>query len=272
MRYSLVFTDIDGTLLNEKREVTQRVKQSLAELDRRAVRVILVTARPPRAATPIYQELGLTGPLIAYNGAMAYEPQTGRTLFSHSMSKELAGQLVAAIRAVAPEVNFGLEMEDDWYVDRYDPRLEDWEVNPSAQMHRFGRLEEALASSPCGVSKLYLFAGPAERAALEARLEAVGVSDQIFVTSSAHNFVEILPAGVNKGSALRAMAAILGARREATLYLGDEEADVPALLEAGLGVAMGNAPDRVKQAAQAVTLPNTEDGWAEAIDAHVLAG
>lgn len=60
--------------------------------------------------------------------------------------------------------------------------------------------------------------------------------------------------------------------REATLYLGDEEADVPALQEAGLGIAMGNAPDRVKQAARAVTGPNTADGWAEAISAHVLAG
>lgn len=69
------------------------------------------------------------------------------------------------------------------------------------------------------------------------------------------DFVEILAGGVNNGSAL-----------------GDEENDIPALQEAGLGIAMANAAERVKRAARFIAGPNTADGWAEAIERYVLTG
>lgn len=273
MGYRLVMTDIDGTMLNEKGQATERVRATLAELERRGIPVVLVTARPPRRVFDLYRELGLKGPVVAYNGAIAFEPDNGRVLFAHTMPKPLALKVVAAMRAAAPEANLGLELEDEWRVDRHEPRFQElWERGLITDFPLFGQLEEVLATTDRQVNKCYLFASPEQRAALEANLEAAGVRGEVYVTSSSTNLVEILPGGVNKGSALRALAAILGVPREQTLYLGDEEADMPALQEAGLGIAMGNAPDRVKAVAGALTLSNAEEGWAEAIAAHVLAG
>ncbi|MFZ5823163.1 MAG: Cof-type HAD-IIB family hydrolase [Bacillota bacterium] len=275
MRYRLIATDIDGTLLNDEGQVTGRARAALAELERRGATVVLTTARPPRRIGELYRELGLTGPVIAYNGGLAYEPLTGRTLFAHTMEVQIALQVVAAMRAVAPGASLGMELEDHWHVDQFSPRFQELkEQGLLTDMPFFGPLEEALSTTTRGVNKLYFYPAPGLRALFEQRLEEAGISSQVYVTSSnsASNFTEILPGGVNKGAALRALAAILGIPREATLYLGDEEADMPALQEAGLGIAMGNAPDRVKQAARVVTGPNTADGWADAIEEHVLAG
>lgn len=271
MAYRLVVTDIDGTLLNEVGETTERVRATLGELERRGTPVVLATARPPRLVHALYNDLGLTGPVIAYNGSMALEPRTGRILFSHTLPIPLAQQVVATLRAVAPDLMIGLELEDEWHVDFITPSLRALlDSGRYGEPPIAGPVEEALATTARGVSKFYFTAPPAVRAAFEERLEQQGIREQVFVTSSHTNFVEVLAGGVNKGSALRALAAILGVPREAIIYLGDAEADMPALAEAGLGVAMGNAPDRVKAVAGSITRSNSEDGWVEAIAAHVL--
>lgn len=84
--------------------------------------------------------------------------------------------------------------------------------------------------------------------------------------------MEMLAQDVNKGAALRALAAaVLRVPMECTQALGDEENDIPALQAAGLGIAMGNASDHTKRLAGAVTGPNSADGWDEAVEKHVLA-
>jgi len=272
MRYRLIATDIDGTLLDDRGAVSRRARSVLARLAERSIPVVLTTARPPRRVGALHQELGLTTPVIAYNGGIAFAPQTGQTLFAHSMEKAVASQVLSALRAVAPEVNPGMELADEWRVDRFEPRFQELhEQGLITDFPLFGRLEDVLTQTTRPVNKLYFDGSQAMRSAFEGALAERRVRDQVFVTSSGQDFVEILPAGVNKGSALRALAAILGIPREQVLYLGDEEADVPALQEAGLGIAMGNAPERVKRAAGAVTGTNRADGWAEAIERHVLS-
>ncbi len=272
MSYRLIATDIDGTLLDQEGAVTRRATATLARLAERGIPVVLATARPPRRVRPLHAELGLTTPVIAYNGGIAFEPQTGRVLFNHAMELSIARDVLAAIRTAAPAANPGMELADEWYIDRPEPRLQDlFDQGVIADFPFVGPLEEALAATTRPLNKLYFFGSAEVRAAFEAALVERGIRDQVFVTSSSRDFVEILPAGVNKGTALRALAAIMGIPREQLLYLGDEEADVPALQEAGLGIAMGNAPERVKRAAGAVTGANTADGWAEAVDRYVLS-
>ncbi|HYF91032.1 MAG TPA: Cof-type HAD-IIB family hydrolase [Symbiobacteriaceae bacterium] len=266
MTYRLIATDIDGTLLNESHEVTPRTRQAVAELQRRGVTLVLTTARPPRAIRHIYDDLGLNGPVIAYNGALVYDPAHDRPLLHHPIHQEAALAIVAAIRAAAPELNLGLELMDEWHVDRVDEHLQ-WILDTNrVAAPIFGDVARAIETTRRKVSKIYFLAPAHVRRAVEERLPP-GVS----VTSSGMDFVEIHAAGVDKGAALRALGAILGIPREATLALGDGENDIPLLQAAGLSVAMGNAAETVRRAAGAVTEPNTAEGWARAIERYVLA-
>lgn len=276
MRYRLLATDLDGTLLTEHREVSPRARAALAEFRQRGGLVVLSTARPPRATLDLYNELGLSGPMVTYNGALIYDPVRQMPLVHHPLERAVALGALAEIRAIDPGIVVGAELADEWHIDRISSRLREriaagrireWPIE--------GPVEEAVGTTTRGISKLYFEVPPAVRGAIEGRFAAAGLA--LTVTSSGSeggglSFVEVLAPGVSKGAALRALCATLGVPREATVALGDEENDLSALAAAGLGIAMGNAPERVKAAAGAVTGPNSADGWAEAVEKYCLAG
>jgi Cof subfamily protein (haloacid dehalogenase superfamily) len=260
-------------LLDQHHRVTPRARAAILEFQRRGGLLVLTTARPPRAIRPLYRELGLTGPVIAYNGALVYDPGRDVTILHHPIPREAALRLLATIRAANPALNVGLELADEWHVDRIDERLQRLiDAGVIAEPPLPGDLEKAVATSGRGVSKIYFLAPPDVRRAVEEQVTAAGLWEGVAVTSSGKEFVEFVARGVNKGSALRALAALLSIPLLQTLALGDEENDIPLLQAAGLGIAMGNATDQAKRAARLVAGPNTADGWAEAVETHVLAG
>lgn len=272
MRYRLVVTDLDGTLLNENGQASPRVRACLAELDRRGVIVVPSTARPPRALRALYESLGLRGPVICYNGAMAFQPGRPTPFFHHGLPRDVALAVLEAVWAASPGLHVGLELQDHWHVSSWTERLQRLVDEHRIEPPRVSDLQAVTLGTEREISKLYLTVAPEVRAAVTAELARRGVLEQISVTSSGSGFVEFMAAGVNKGAALRALAAILGIPRKQTVALGDEENDIPALQAAGLGLAMGNATDAVKAAAGAIVGTNTADGWADAVERFVLAG
>jgi HAD superfamily hydrolase (TIGR01484 family) len=214
--------------------------------------------------------------MITYNGALLWDPRHQAPIAHHPLERETALRVLAEARTLDPSINVGVELEDEWHLDRVDERLR--HLHATGRIPDFpieGDVDHAVATTARGVSKLY-FVVPAEvRTALEQRFAAARLA--ISVTSSGsegegRTFVEVQAPGVSKGAALRTLAALLGIPRHETIALGDEENDMPALGAAGLGIAMGNATERVKAAAGAVTGPNTADGWAEAVERHALGG
>lgn len=267
MRFRLVATDIDGTLLNPDRAVAASTRQAIRELQRRGIPVVLVTARPLAMITPIYRDLGLTSPIIACTGAVVYDPVQGRLLAHHAIPKEIALQVVATIRRVDPTLNVGADLVDEWHIDRIDDRVH--RRLAGGMVPIVGGLERTIPASDKEVSAIS-FRVMEARPAVEAALAQAGLARHLYITS-AGGIVDMVAHGVNKGAALRALAAILGVPIAQTLALGDDENDIPLLQAAGLGVAMGNALDEVKGVAGAVTGTNAEDGWAAAIERYVLA-
>lgn len=239
----------------------------LRELERKGVTVVLSTARPPRSVHPLASELGLTGPVIAYNGALAFDLATRRTLFHHPIPRPTALQVLCMVRALSTRINVGLELADEWHVDRMDDHLRAY-LAAGYEPPTMGDVEHAITATNRGVSKIYFVASPEVRALAEERFAKAGLN--ITVTSSGAGMVEIIAPGTNKGAALHGLARVLGIPTEQTLAVGDEENDIPALVTAGLGIAMGNAAPSVKAAARAVTASNAEDGWARAMEEYVL--
>jgi Cof subfamily protein (haloacid dehalogenase superfamily) len=273
--FRLVFTDIDGTLLDDAKRLTPRTRQAVQRLAQQGIHLVLTTARPPRSIRALYAELGLKGPAIVHNGALILVPGVAgtpdRILAHHPIPVQTALALVAAIRAVAPEYPIGFGHVDRWFVDWIGEHHRSYiQANP-AHPPIVGPVEASIAALPDGVTKLYLRAPLATRRAIEAELQVRGLTSQVDVTSSGEDLIECMAAGVGKGAALRAVAAILGVPPAQTIALGDGENDIPLLAAAGLGVAMGNAVPALQAVAGATTLRNTEDGWATAIEQYVLA-
>lgn len=266
MRYRLVATDIDGTLLNRDHLVPDSARQAIQRLQAGGVPVVLTTARPPAMIRPIHQDLGMTGPIIACTGALIFHPHTGETLAHRPMAKDLALAVVAAVRSVDPAINLAADLETEWHIDRIDDRV--GRRIAGGMVPLTGGLERTLPTSERDVTCLS-FRVMEARPAIEEAIRRAGLDRQVHITS-AGGVVDIVAQGVHKGAALQALAAILGIPVAQTLAIGDDENDIPLLRAAGLGVAMGNAADEVKAVAGAVTRANWEDGWAAAMERYVF--
>jgi Cof subfamily protein (haloacid dehalogenase superfamily) len=271
-RFRLVATDLDGTLLNDAKEVSPRNRATLARLLEHDISVVLCTGRPPRGARAIYDSLGLSTPLITYNGAVVYDAERNAPILHQPILPELAKRVLMAVRETDPDLNVGLEMADEWHLDYLDERITEHLRKTGAKWPILGDLETAVLRTSPGVSKIYFVSENEKRLRLDQILAAQGLRELVTLTSSGEGFIEVTAAGVNKGSALTRLAEMMGIGLEEIVAIGDEENDIPALQVCGFGIAMGTAREHVRQAASVVTGDCNHDGWAEAIEKYVLAG
>src|SRR4051812_33412172 len=114
----LVAIDLDGTLLNDSKEVTQRTAAALKCLPNSGVKVVIASARPPRSVAGFYRELGLDTWQINYNGALIWDPKERRAVFHQPLDAMLARQIINIARAQYPEVTVACEVLDRWLTDR----------------------------------------------------------------------------------------------------------------------------------------------------------
>src|SRR5215218_10039842 len=114
----LVAVDLDGTLLNDWKQVTEQTAGALACLPMRDVKLVIASARPPRSVRHIYKALGLDTLQINYNGALIWDEPNGRTIFHRPMSGGLVREMIELARAMHDDVSVSCEVLDRWYTDR----------------------------------------------------------------------------------------------------------------------------------------------------------
>lgn len=262
----MVAIDIDGTMLRTDKRISVRVRDAIIEASRRGVKVVIATARPPRSVREIYQLLQLDTPQINYNGALTFDPIRRKTIHHQPIDRSLARKVVTLARKIDPKVVISLEILDKWYTDHVDESL------PTETSRRFspdfiGPLD-AFLHVP--VTKLLLHASPDRllpiREALDQKFRgrlAAAISDSYLL--------QLIHPLANKGIALAHVADEFGIHSRNVMAIGDAPNDVGMLTWAGLGVAVGNAWDRTRAAADVVVPANDEDGVAYAIDKYVLA-
>jgi hypothetical protein len=267
MGVHLLAIDLDGTLLNSAKQVTEATAAILRAARQQAgVQVVLATARPPRSVMPIYRLLDLDTPMINYNGALVYDPASGRVLMHRPIPLATARLVVSTAREVLPEVIVSGEVLDRWYTDRFEPALAARVAGVAARPHVVAPLEQWLTRP---VTKLLLL-GAAE--AMPAVLDAVRtrLPYEVVTVQTEDFLVQVMHSTVSKAQALRMVAGELGVAQSQVMAIGDNLNDIDMLRWAGVAVAMGNAPAAVRKVADHVTDHHDADGAANAIQSILL--
>ena len=267
----LIALDIDGTLVGEDLVIGPHTRDAVRAAAARGVAVSLVTGRMVSSAMRFARELGLTDPVVGYQGglvrAMPPEGSTrlGKLLVHTPLSASVARQIVEWT------VGHGLDPHLN-HLERFilradDPRADDYSVFMGARAELVPDLAGSISHPVTKVLAVGEPPVPTEMAPLAAAHFA-GVAD---VTISHPRFLEFVAPGVSKGRAIRWLARRLGVPLGATLAIGDQWNDLEMLAEVGHGAAMPTAPAAVRAVARYVAPPVGEEGVAALIESLVLA-
>ena len=250
----LVAVDLDGTLLNDAKQVSRKTVDALKCLPRNGVRVVIASARPPRSVRHVYRELGLDTFQINYNGALIWDEPNGRAVYHRPMPADVVREIIEAVRDRYEEVLVGCEILDRWCTDRFDQTYTT-ETGRLFKPDLVAPLDEFL-NQP--VTKLMFLADPVTITRLDPVL--IALPHDVSIVRSDPQLLQIMGAGSSKGAALRLVAKHYGVPMEQVMALGDAVNDVPMLEAAGVAVAMDNAHPDVKRVADWVAPSNNDHG------------
>ena len=262
--YRLVVVDLDGTARSRVHGITPGVRKAVAAARERGVRVCVATGRMWRSAEPWVRALGADTPVILYNGGQVLDFEAGRTLYERLLPRQAARAAVALARR-EPDVQPLMYVRDRVYAERQDPRLDAYAVDDGLTYEVVPSFDALLAEDP---NKVLVIGHSARIDALQEVVRASGLP--VHAVQSEPVYLEILPPNVSKGTALEAMLRALGVAASETVAIGDNWNDVEMLEAAGLGVAMGQAPEGVRARADYVCGTAEEEGVRQVIERFVL--
>jgi hypothetical protein len=263
MAIRLCTFDVDETLLDPAQRIPEVLRDALEGCRRQGVRLSLATGRMFESARPYLEAIRANAPVILYNGARVQDPQTGRICYDRTVDLQEALRALGLVKDAGLHVN--LYLDDGIYIEKTTEVSRESAKKDGVVQKPVGDLAAFLKAPP---TKL-LIIGPGER--LEALWRAFDAEPhRAAVVRSEPTYLEILPPGVNKGTALREVSRLTGIPLSDIAAFGDSNNDIEMIREAGLGVAVANALPAVKAAARYVSDLPRSDGVAEAIRKYIL--
>lgn len=270
MKYKLLVLDVDGTLLNDAKEITKRTLSALLKIQQMGVRVVLASGRPSYGLMKVAKTLELGnygGFILSYNGCQIINAQNGEILFERRINPEMLPYLEKKAR----KNGFALFTYHDNLI--LTNNSDDEHVLDEAELNDLVVIEEEEFSTAIDFAPCKCMLVSDDEAALVALEEhwKKRLSGVLDVFRSEPFFLEVVPCSVDKANTLGVLLEHLGVKREEVMAIGDGTCDVAMLQLAGMGVAMGQAPDSVKACADYITASNEEDGVAAAVEKMILA-
>lgn len=261
-----VAIDVDGTLLNSKHELSKRNEEAIRAALALGVDIILATGKTRNSGVWLIDKLGLKSPGIFLQGLYTVDA-TGKVLAERTLSPGIARQVVtyAEDRGFVMVAYSGMKIMTRVVTQEARDATERYhEPVPDA----VGALQNAMGELP--IHKLMAVGDPRQITALRWQLGVqLGKSVRLMQAGLA-NMLEILPSGGSKGAALRQLIHEMKIKPDEVMAIGDAENDVEMIQFAGIGVAMGNGTQHVKESADFITGSNDEDGVAQALERFVL--
>jgi Cof subfamily protein (haloacid dehalogenase superfamily) len=265
MSYKLVVTDMDGTFLNSKDEISDENLKIVKELNERGILFSIATGRLDTMIKPYLRQIGNNNPVISCNGALVRNVTKGE--FYHAQIIEGENFLKVLDICKANELIFAVYCEYTVYSESLEGRIKYFETRNKSLCE-----EEKVAIKIVDniytdinekVFKVLVTNDSSEL--LERVKEEINKIPGIEAVKSSSNLLDIMTQGVTKGNALKDLAEILKIKREEIIAIGDNHNDISMLEYAGYAIAVGNAEQAVKDIADLVTDSNDEDGVAKAL-------
>ncbi|MBS7576289.1 MULTISPECIES: Cof-type HAD-IIB family hydrolase [unclassified Enterococcus] len=263
----LIGIDLDGTLLDDKKTISDRNFQAIAQAKAKGVKVVITTGRPLKAIEHLLEALDLYDDedfSITFNGGLVQKNQTGDILAKTPMKFEQ----LEVLNNLTKALGIPLDVISDGTVYQIQGNHQSWyqRANPilSFTPITFEQLDQNLVYNKA-------------ISAYDAKIldqSIAKISDFYYehfeIIKSRDILLEFMPKDVTKASGLAQLADLLNIKQDEVMTIGDEENDLSMIEWAGLGVAMGNAVELIRSASNVTTLDNNHDGVALAIEKYVL--
>ena len=262
-RYRLIVADVDGTLLDSRHRLPERVAAAVRATQGRGLAFALATGKMLPSVRSLVEAMALHGPQITLNGAALVLAQSGEPLTYTPLRPEDRRLAIETVRAAAPDVLITHFMLDDILLDQPDHPL--LPVLLSYGEKTIRPVPSLLAEDLPPAAKILLVGTRPQLRDLRAIVTPI-LAERVIVTTTAADFLEFFNLGAGKGHGLDALLAALQIPSEAVIAIGDGENDLPLFARAGLSVAMGNASEQVRSAADLVIGDNDDAGVADFLD------
>jgi len=258
-RYQLVAIDLDGTIINKDGAIVSGAAEAIRRVLARGIAVTLATGRMYQPTNRFAHELGLSAPLICYQGALIREPGDGAVLWHKPLPGPLARRVLTVMREQG--LHRYAYIDGSIYVEQRREEDSRYAQNNGVELHLVDDLSALLERQP---TELAARGDAAEVELLIARIRAVCGSG-VIVNRIHTSFCEVAHGESGKGNALKYLAERLAVPRSRTVAIGDSPNDVSMLEWAGLGIAVGDVPAEVRTAADWVIDNGAEDSFGEAV-------
>ncbi len=264
----MLVLDIDGTLTNSQKEISEETKRAIRLIQERGHKVMLASGRPTPGMKRYSEELELEkygGYLLSFNGGRIINCRTGEIVFQ----KMFPVNLIPSIYRFAEENDCGILT---YYGEKIisGRRFDDY-IGIESRINAMSvqEVNHFVDYVDFDVNKL-LMTADGEKAEKYEKILQEQYGDRISVYRSEPFFIELMPMGVDKASSIDRMLSTVGLTRENVICCGDGYNDLTMIEYAGVGVAMANAQQKVKEKADYITKSNDEDGIVQVIDEFIL--
>lgn len=273
MDYKLICLDMDGTLLNDEKKISDENIEAIKKANERGVKVTISTGRLHTSAKYYADLLNVKVPVISSNGAYIREKDKGEAVYKNQLGYENCKKVLNVIEEYKFEAYFHCAEEiissnpvsKDYMYYRLNKDL------PQDMKIKFtitSEIEKTLKKKSEEVLKCILFCKNTD--VLDEAKRKLSQFDELEITTSGINNIEVNSKGVCKGKAVKMLSEFYNINTEEIICIGDSYNDLSMIKCAGLGIAMGNSSDYIKQEAQYITDDNNNNGVAKAIEKFVL--
>ncbi|WP_029072883.1 Cof-type HAD-IIB family hydrolase [Kandleria vitulina] len=248
---TIIFSDIDGTLLNNEHKMTPRTKEAFHMLEQKHIPYAFVSARSPSGIYPILKENNLTCDIVSYSGGMIID-KNGNVLFSEGFPKHIAKEIISFLNPY--DVTWNIYSEDQWIVaNKKDPRVINEENIVKAQSKE-GTIEDVESH----VNKILCMCKPDETETIQKLL--IDAFPNLNITRSSSILIEINANGISKAKAVELLCKKHHINIKDAFAFGDNFNDLDMLQCVGHPYLMENAPSSLKEMISEHTLSNNDDG------------
>jgi len=259
----MIATDIDGTILKWGLDFTPKIKQCMKLLKDKGVKVVLVTGRMHCAAIPVAKELGLETPIISYQGGLIKD-YDGKTLYQRNLSSDYAKEIINWART--NNIHINLYINDKLYVENdndivksyTDGKFIDYTVCSFDDL-TIENVNKILAIDLQDPEKVTGWVN-----------ELKSKYPDLYIVKSTPYFCEIGCCEAKKSLGVEFLCNMWGLSRDEVLAIGDQNNDIDLVQSGGIGVAMGNGTEELKQCADFITDTVENDGFVKAVEKFVL--